>query len=252
MNHLEKALDELVSTSDGKISLMVQSSTGFKYAYQATDIFPAASLIKLGILLYAEMYWHKHPTCLSLELPIDRKVSGAGVLGLLNISRLSVHDLLGLMISISDNTATNTLIDYFGLNNIQQWLQLNYPRATLQRYMLDTTAKNDNLIDATTAFKMMVDIMEVPKNEFIKNAQNWLRHQQSQYKLPAFISDVSKSIQIYNKTGELSAYDHDVACFKKGSLIIYVTVLSHFNISRQTNLNRIQNIGKVVMANCTR
>lgn len=243
---LKAKLDKLVDTPDGQISLMVTEGS-FKYTYQTNTLFPAASLIKLGILLYVEMYQQDHPTILNEKLSIQKKVSGAGVLSLINIKELSVEDLLNLMISVSDNTATNVLIDYFGMDGINHWLHIHYPRAVLRRHMLEAISNGENLIDAETVHNMMYALIQSPHPCFRQIALNALHHQQFQYKLPAFVSDFKETVQVYNKTGELIGYDHDTVVFKKDQAFLFITVLSRYEASRQPNLNRIQEIGRVIL-----
>ena len=88
-------------------------------------IFESASLIKIPIMIYIFSKLNKEER--QENLKIEHKVSGSGVLQTLDIPYLSVNDLVQLMIVVSDNTATNILINYFGHNIsifIQQTLNL--------------------------------------------------------------------------------------------------------------------------------
>ena len=66
----------------------------------------------------------------------------------MNIDQLSVQDLIYLMIVVSDNTATNTLIDHFGLQHINLFIQetLQCEQTQLNRYMMDAEAISENHI----------------------------------------------------------------------------------------------------------
>ncbi|WP_324715735.1 serine hydrolase [Carboxydochorda subterranea] len=85
--------------------------------YRAREPFAAASVIKLPIL--CEVWRQARAGRLSLgdriRLTAEDQVGGSGVLKDLTPGlELSVRDLAVLMISVSDNTATNMLIDRIG------------------------------------------------------------------------------------------------------------------------------------------
>jgi beta-lactamase class A len=57
------------------------------------------------------------------------------------VSRITNRDLALLMVSLSDNSATNVLIDRVGMDNVNSWLtQLGLERTRLRRHMLDVKA----------------------------------------------------------------------------------------------------------------
>ena len=89
----------------------------------ADESFPSASVIKLAI--YYEMMRQAGEGKLSLddlsELTAEEKVPGCGVLRDLTPGiRLPLRDLASLMMTISDNTASNTCIDAVGIESINQ------------------------------------------------------------------------------------------------------------------------------------
>lgn len=100
-------------------------TTGEEIAVNADARFPTASTIKVAVMLEA---WHQAAERrLSLEDTIelrDRdKVGGSGVLNALHDGlRLTVRDLIHLMIVLSDNTATNLLVDRLGIVRIDRRL----------------------------------------------------------------------------------------------------------------------------------
>jgi beta-lactamase class A len=79
------------------------------------------------------------------KLWIEKKyqVAGSGILGELGsrTTQMSVEDLCVLMIVLSDNTATNMLIDKVGMKNVNDMtLSLDCGTTRLQRLMMDTAA----------------------------------------------------------------------------------------------------------------
>jgi len=110
-----------------RISLLWQPLDGSPaIAYHAERQVKTASIIKLPILVHAallvdagQLSWSQRVT----YQPSDT-VPGMGVLRYLDAEIApTVRDLCVLMTIISDNTATNMLIDLLGINNINQRIQ---------------------------------------------------------------------------------------------------------------------------------
>lgn len=112
---LRYTLDSLVGAHRGQVGYIVRElDGGAELAYRAEESFPTASLIKVPILV--TVFDLVRQGRLSLDdrinvLPID-VVPGAGVLQHLHAGiSITVRDAAWLMITISDNTATNLLLD---------------------------------------------------------------------------------------------------------------------------------------------
>ena len=94
---------------------------GFRYALNADKVLPAASLIKLHIMVEALAQVEAGTLRLTdrFSLGAESLVGGSGVLQWLGPGlNLSLEDLLTLMIIVSDNTATNMVIDLVGLDAV--------------------------------------------------------------------------------------------------------------------------------------
>lgn len=105
--------------------------------------FPAASTIKLAVLY--ELFRQADEGRLRLDdgLPLDRAhvAGGTGVLRALGTPVLSLRDHAVLMISLSDNTATNVLIDRVTFASVASRLQaLGLTATRLRRRMMDAEA----------------------------------------------------------------------------------------------------------------
>src|SRR6185369_6383999 len=76
-------------------------------------------------------------------LTLDRRqaVGGTGVLVEMGTPTLSIRDYAVLMVTLSDNTATNVLIDRLGMERIAARMQaLGLSGTKLRRHMMDTAA----------------------------------------------------------------------------------------------------------------
>lgn len=118
-------------------------------AYQAEALFPAASTIKVPVLY--EVLRQAVEGRLDLGSPVvlraEECVPGSGVLKDLTPGvQLSVLDLAVLMIIISDNTATNLLIDLVGIdavNRSMQELGLNQVRLARKIFHTHMPGRNE-------------------------------------------------------------------------------------------------------------
>ena len=101
-------------------------TSGETYTHRATETVRAASLIKLPLLVHALSEVARGGLRLEQRLPLspDDQVGGAGVLHRLQGGlEPSLQDLLTLMIIVSDNTATNLVIDLLGLGSANAFIQ---------------------------------------------------------------------------------------------------------------------------------
>jgi beta-lactamase class A len=123
---VESHIRDLLQSFSGIVGVAATDvTTGEQIAVNADARFPTASTIKVAVMLEA---WHQAAERrLSLDDTIelrDRdKVGGSGVLNALHEGlRLTVRDLIHLMIVLSDNTATNLLVERLGIGRIDHRL----------------------------------------------------------------------------------------------------------------------------------
>lgn len=144
-----------------RVSLAVESlKTGdtSQFFSRADERVPAASIIKLSILVEA-MEQTKARTFdpNGIHSLVDsEKTGGSGILSTYpSHSRIAYRDLLTLMITRSDNTATNILINALGMDAINQRMQaLGLTQSRLNRVMMDTVAVQQGRENYVTAREM--------------------------------------------------------------------------------------------------
>ncbi len=116
----------------GKVALYATDlATGKTVAINADQPVPTASVIKLGILYAALEQIRAGQAHFDdrLMLSHDDQVPGSGVLLFLDTpNTLTLKDALTLMIAVSDNTATNLVIDDLGRETIDAQLTRPAPR----------------------------------------------------------------------------------------------------------------------------
>jgi len=117
------------------------------------------------------------------------------------------------MIIISDNMATNILIDLLGINNINNTAeQLGLKQTVLQRKMMDFKAKASGKDNFTCANDMahILELIYTGKainNESSKIMLNILLRQQVNGSLNLYLPG---EVKIAHKTGDLDNLEHDV------------------------------------------
>jgi beta-lactamase class A len=134
----------------GNVSLYAKNlDTGTSYELRADAPVPTASTIKLPIMveLFAEAEEGKLDWNQKLELRDQDKVSGSGVLTEFSGGdAFPIRDLMHLMIVVSDNTATNLILDRIGGNAVNQRMaQLGLKQTAVMRKIMQT--KPESLTD---------------------------------------------------------------------------------------------------------
>ncbi len=112
-------------------------------ALDPEGIYPAASVIKLPLVMTVFEDAEEGRLSLDERLPIGTRVGGSGVLQeLVDVTALTVRDLATLAMEVSDNTATNHLIERVGMERVNDRLGSWGCTATaLRRRLFDNEAK---------------------------------------------------------------------------------------------------------------
>jgi beta-lactamase class A len=124
---LDPAVKAAIDAFSGSVSLYAKNlDTGETCSVRGDAKVRTASTIKLAIMATifhtvaeGQAKWDE-----TLELRQDDKVSGSGVARELSGGvRLPIRDLVNLMIVVSDNTATNLLLDRFGGDAVNAYME---------------------------------------------------------------------------------------------------------------------------------
>ncbi|MFJ5761354.1 serine hydrolase [Neobacillus sp. NPDC093182] len=252
MEILKEKIQEELNCFQGRIGLAIEIEDTKPIHLNSQDVFQSASLIKIPILLSVLLAYHKGDIDIQQQIMIshENKVGGSGVLqALSNGLTLSVKDLMTLMIIVSDNTATNILIDLLGMEAINATFKgMGLEQTKLNRKMMDFAAIKQGKDNQTNPEEMIHCLKLVNQfNEHFKInglniAKDMLKHQQYREKLPALVDE--DKIIVFNKTGELSNVEHDCAIFDYQGRIGYGAVLMDRLNDQEPAKQTIRNIGK--------
>jgi len=123
---LHRVLDSIARTHHGVLGYTVHNiDTGERFALRGDETFPTASLIKVAVLVTLFDMVEKGEIALDDRITLLKvdKVPGSGTLQFMHDGlEITVRDAAWLMITISDNTATNLLLDKAAIRKV--WLKM--------------------------------------------------------------------------------------------------------------------------------
>lgn len=133
---LHRTLDSLAAAHHGVVGYSVHNiDTGERLELRGDETFPTASLIKVTVLVALYDLVEKGEISLDDRITVLKidKVPGSGQLQFLHDgAEITVRDAAWLMTTISDNTATNLLLDKVAIRRVWQKMEaLGLPRSKI-------------------------------------------------------------------------------------------------------------------------
>ncbi len=216
-SRMEDSIRGIVKETDAVVGVAVLDLTDQRAFYLNADaVYPTASTIKIAVL--AELYrQHERGTGAKLgDLYTVNAKDGVGTEGILQamsagVSRITNHDLALLMIALSDNSATNVLIDRVGMDNVNAWLaQMGLERTRLRRHMLDVKAAQEGRENTATPRELVTLLRAIHEGRVFGKATTedfvkMLSTLKSSY-IPRLLP---ADLMIANKPGSLDAVRSD-------------------------------------------
>jgi beta-lactamase class A len=251
-SELETKIMEKIQACEGRVSIKLEIENA-SFEFRSKQVYQSASLIKIPILAEAFRQCESGKLRFEEVIPfsVNKKVGGSGVLHTLSdLMEMTVKDLMTLMIVVSDNTATNILIDRLGMDTINEGLrQLGMEHTKLARKMMDFRAIAEGRNNFTSASDMIACLKKVAEAEVLTKSSrsdffNIMENQQFVHKLPALIND--DQIKIGNKTGELPGVEHDCAIMRYRGRTAYVAVLIDGLTENEKGATTLSQLGKLI------
>ncbi len=229
---------------------------GLREDWNAEEVFPAASVIKLTILweLFRRVEEGDFSLQKEIELLEEHKVGGFGILKEMHSGlRPSLKDLATLMIVLSDNVATNLLMDLLGMENINGTAaKLGLKGTSLQRKMMDAEAKVrglDNFTSPGDIALLLRHYLEGPElSSFSREAMlDMLLRQQCNNKLPLRMPE---GTPLAHKTGDLPGTEHDAGILLLPERPIIIVVMTKNLADNQEGIIFNNEVGELLYAAC--
>jgi beta-lactamase class A len=206
----------------------------------------SASMIKVFILAkaYEDINQGKLSRGETFTLGPDNVVGGSGILqGLPYGTTVSLNKVLETMITESDNTATNIMIDCLGMDAINRYMQEHgYSHSVLRRKMMDLEALRqgrDNITtpgDVGTLFTRIYHGKCV-NPELDKEMLAIYKKQKDHDILPAMLP---KGTVVAHKTGEVNDVRHDggIVYSPKGDYVLCIFSENYLSYNTMASLSR--------------
>jgi beta-lactamase class A len=193
--------------------------SGARGALRAEEAFPAASIIKLPVMLRVLEMVQQGTAALgqTARLAAWHKTGGAGVFQYLHEGlEVTLDDALTAMIALSDNTATNLLLDVTGIAPVNDLLdRLACPRTRLHRYFgKPETPGPPGPSQAVPAEigRLLEHLVrrDVLTPGLCDHALRYLRRQTHRALIPRLLPE---GTPVAHKTGSLDGVRHDAGIF---------------------------------------
>lgn len=213
---LESAVQDVDSHLDGVMGVAIEDlTTGDHYFLHEDEVFAQASSIKIAVL--ATLYQQEEHGKLRLtdfytvqasDLVPDSAIMNGLTPG---ATRVTLRDLATMMVAVSDNSATNVLIDHVGMQNVNAMLDsLGLAHTRLRRKMMDLQAAKEGRENISTPREMMALLDAIYHNKLLNKASAADFFKVLSTEKDSWIPrDIPAEVQIANKPGSLEAVRND-------------------------------------------
>src|SRR6266404_4411987 len=215
---LEVRIQSIDHDFEGVMGVAVLDLTsGRTILFNADEVFPTASSIKVAVL--AELYRQDEkggPAKLADLYTFEPKdlVDDSQIMAGLTpgVTKITNHDLATFMVAVSDNAATNVLIDRVGMQNVNTMLDsLGLKETRLRRKMIDLQAAKQGRENVSTPREMMQLFQQINAGKLLGKQGQQEFFQQLSTKKDSWIPKLlPEGLQIANKPGALEGVRNDV------------------------------------------
>jgi len=213
---LESTINDVDHNLDGVLGVaLLDLTNGQKLLLHADEVFPQASSIKIAVL--AELYHQAQSGKLKLTdlytVESSDRVPDSDIMGGLTpgVTRITLRDLATMMIAVSDNSATNVLIDRLGMDNVNGLMDsLGLTHTRLRRKMMDLKAAGEGRENVSTPREMMTLLQDLYRGKVLnKEMTDDFFKCLSTHKDSFIPRDLPEGLKIANKPGELEGVRND-------------------------------------------
>lgn len=213
---LQRALDELVAGAAGSFAFYVHDvERGLRCSVRQDETFPAASVIKLPIMLCLLEMVQQGKARLEQTVPLREwhRTGGSGLFQYFHAGlEVTLEDACTAMVAISDNTATNLLLDVTGIEAVNRLLdRLECPRTRLHRYFGKPEMPGPAGPSQAVPSEIGLLLERILRRDLLTPELNdlavvMLRRQNHRALIPRFLPE---GTPVAHKTGSLNGVRHD-------------------------------------------
>lgn len=230
--YLQNQINIQASDFSGQYSLIIHKPGlfGFSFSEQPNLKIPAASLIKLPILAAALQAVEENVISFDQEIVIEGQdiTGGSGIFKRVELPlKVNFKELLSFMIIISDNTASNKVIDLLGLDYLNtKFKSFGLKETVINRKMMDFVSRKKGFENYTSSRDTLIMLKKIYEQklvnaQFSQFARDLLSRQQYNDRIARFLP---KDVEVAHKTGLERGVLHDAGIVygKKNDFIICV------------------------------
>jgi beta-lactamase class A len=213
---LEAAIHDVDQHLDGVMGVAIEDlKTGDHFFLHENELFAQASSIKIAVLanLYLQAQQGKLKltdlyTVLASDLVPDSDIMGGLTPG---VTRITLRDLATMMVAVSDNSATNVLIDRVGMDNVNAMLDsFALPHTRLRRKMMDLEAAKQGRENISTPREMMTLLEAIYRGKLLNHESTTDFFKVLSTNKDSWIPrDLPADLKIANKPGSLEGVRND-------------------------------------------
>jgi beta-lactamase class A len=256
--HLRSGVAEQEKQLDGVLGVAILDLTsGQTFFLHPDEVFPQASSIKIAVL--AELYRQAQQAGRGAGGKATLKdryvvraadiVADSSILGGLTpgVTSLTNRDLATIMVAVSDNSATNVLIDRVGMENVVRLTEsLGLAHTQLRRKMMDLQAAAQGRENISTPREMMTLLEQIYRGKVIEPPllddfftvlatpkDSWIPR------------DLPPDLKIANKPGELEGVRNDSGIVFLKNRPYVICVMSTYLASERAGEETITRISRL-------
>jgi beta-lactamase class A len=220
---LNAVIHEVDQNLDGVLGVeILDLTTGQRLLLHADEVFPQASTIKIAVL--ADLY-----TVQKSDLVPDSFIMGGLTPG---VTRVTNRDLATMVVAVSDNSATNVLIDRVGMNNVNALMDsFGLKHTRLQRKMMDLKAATEGRENLSTPREMTTLLADLYQGKILnKEMTEDFFQVLSTHKESSIPREIPDNVRIANKPGELEGVRNDcgvIYAARPFAMCVMTTYLRH-------------------------
>lgn len=210
----------------------------------------AASTIKMFIMIEAfeQIKSGNLRESDTIVLQDSMKAGGSGILAKEEVGkRLTISELISLMMIKSDNTAANILIDKLGMSKINNTIKaLGCINTELNRKMMDESAIKNGIENYTSVDDMCLLLSKIYNNQCIDSIYDnkmlsIMKQNETKSKIP---NELPEGVEVANKSGEYEGVQNDAGIIftDKGAYILCVTTRDGEVDSQVSSISSISKI----------
>lgn len=229
---LKTYFENYIHQYEDNIAIYIKDlSTGEEIKFNENKQFPSASLVKIPLMATVFYKVEKAELQLDEELTYFKRhrCSGSGRIKFFSPGKkFKLSQLVDLMITESDNVATNIITERIGLEEINRIIKEEFKlkHTNMDRYIMDLVSRNHGIENYTTAKEMGMLLEKIYHGKLVSKQASLsmltlLMRQRISDRIPRYLPE---EVVVAHKTGLMrdSCHDAGIVFTENGDFVIVV------------------------------